>query len=320
MKLAGLLLGPAFLLVAESPFAPGAKPVNLGSVGAGEGPAWNPKDGLYFSGGGRISRRGLDGKVQVFREQSGSANGLLWDPQGRLVVCESRGRRVTRIETDGSITVLADQYQGSRFNSPNDLTIDLKGRIYFTDPRYGSRDGMEIRGSDGREIEGVYRIDAPGKVTLLRTGLERPNGILVAPLDRFLYVADNNNNKEGGARKLWRFPLAGDGSVDPAGRKLIFDWEDSRGPDGVKMDRGGRLFVAAGLNQPHPPFETDRRKGGIYVLSPEGVLIEFLPIPVDEVTNCAFGGPTLRTLFITAGGTLWSIDVRTPGRVPYMSK
>jgi gluconolactonase len=220
------------------------------------------------------------------------------------------------------MTVLADNYQGKRFNSPNDLSIDSKGRIYFSDPRYGKRDTMEMRDEAGQLVEGVYRIDAPGKVTRVLTHeIERPNGLLVSPDDKYLYVADNNNNAVGGARKLWRFDLKSDRTVDPGSRKLIFDWGSARGPDGFKMDQAGRFFVAAGLNKSNPPFETtDRFKGGIYILSPAGELLEFVPIPKDEVTNCAFGGSDLKTLFITAGGTLWSIRVNTPGRITYPAK
>jgi sugar lactone lactonase YvrE len=120
----------------------------------------------------------------------------------------------------------------------------------------------------------------------------------------------------GGARKLWRFDLKVDGSVDPGSRKLIFDWRNARGPDGLKMDSKGLLYVAAGLNKPNPPAETaDEFKGGIYVLSPAGELVEFIPIPKDEVTNCAFGGRDLKTLFVTAGGSLWSVRVKTAGLV-----
>jgi gluconolactonase len=284
-----------------------------GEVGAGEGPSWDPKGYLYFSGSGKISRRDAAGKVEVFRDQPGAGgpNGILVDPQGRLVVNESGARRVTRTERDGSVTVLADNYEGKKFNSPNDLAIDSKGRIYFTDPRYGRRDTMEMT------VEGVYRIDGPQKVTRIINGeVNRPNGILVSPDDRYLYVADNNNNNVGGARKLFRFDLKPDGSVDLASRKLIFDWKTGRGPDGLKMDRKGILYVAAGLNSPHPPYETiDEFKGGIYVLSPAGELLEFIAIPKDEVTNCAFGGPDLKTLYITAGGSLWSIQTKTAGRI-----
>jgi gluconolactonase len=132
-----------------------------------------------------------------------------------------------------------------------------------------------------------------------------------------LYVADNNNNTEGGPRKLWRFVLRADGSVDGASRALVFDWRNGRGPDGVKTDTLGRLYVAGGRNQATPHETADRYKGGVYILTPKGELLDFVPIPVDEVTNCAFGDEDLRTLYITAGGTLWSIRVKTLGHVTY---
>ena len=306
------------MYAADNVLPPGAKPQNLGPVGAGEGPAWDGKGNLYFVNEHRITRRDGKGGIHVFRDPSNDANGLLFDSQGRLMICEAGTRRVTRIEPDGKTIVLADRYQGMRFNSPNDLTIDSKGRIYFSDPRYGSREGMEMRDAQGQTVEGVYRIDAPGKVTrVIGPEVDRANGVLVSQGDRYLYVADNDNDHVGAPRKLWRFGLKPDGTIQAASRTLIFDWHEGRGPDGVKIDREGRLYVAAGLNAPHPPYETaDRFKGGIYILSPEGKLLKFVPIPVDEVTNCAFGGPDWKTLFITAGGTLWSTPVVTPGWTP----
>ncbi|MFM1768487.1 MAG: hypothetical protein RJA22_1016 [Verrucomicrobiota bacterium] len=302
-----------------SPLAPGARPEQVAAEHAGEGPAWHaPTRSLYFTGGGRITRLDSNGVSHPFRVQTaGGANGLLFDGQGRLVACEAANRRVTRTEPDGRLTVLADAYEGHRFNSPNDLTLDSRGRIYFTDPRYGPRDTMEMRDSSGQLVEGVYRVDAPGRVVrVLGRELERPNGILVSPGDRHLFVADNNNNTVGGARKLWRFDLQPDGAVVPGSRKLLFDWKTSRGPDGLKMDTRGRLYVAAGLNAPSPPHETvEPHPAGIYILSTDGERIDFVPVPRDEVTNCAFGGPDLRTLFITAGGTLWRLRIDVPGRI-----
>src|SRR5205807_6587179 len=190
-----------------------------------------------------------------------------------------------------------------------DLTVDSQGRIYVSDPRYGPNAGTDIRDEHGRVIEGVYRIDTDGKVTrIIDRELDRPNGVLVSADDRFLYVADNNNNTLGGARKLWRFDLDRDGGVHPGSKKLLYDWGTGRGPDGVKQDRKGRLYVAAGLNRPNPPFEPAKDvKGGIYVLSPDGKLLAFLAVPTDEVTNCAFGGADRKTLYITGGGVLYSI-------------
>jgi gluconolactonase len=281
---------------------------------AREGPSWDPAGYLYFVGNNKVSRMDSQGKVEPFKDPSPGANGSLVDPQKRVVVCESQSRRVIRIERDGSVTVLADNYEGKKFNSPNDVSIDSQGRLYFTDPRYGRRDTMEILDGNGKQVEGVYRIDAPGKVTrIIGSEVERPNGILVSPGDRYLYVADNNNNTEGGARKIWRFDLKKDGSIDPASRKLIFDWHTARGPDGFKMDRDGRFYVAAGLNRASRFETTDEYKGGLFIISPKGKLLEFIAIPKDEATNCAFGGPDLKTLYVTAGGVLYSIRTKTAG-------
>lgn len=299
----------------EPIFAVGTKPVMLQESGAGEGPAWHPELGLLTSGEGNINRRDKSGKTSVFRRDAGS-NGLMFDRQGRLVVCEASRRRVTRQEPDGTITVLAASFEGKKFNQPNDLTMDSHNRIYFSDPRYGDRSDMEILDAAGRKVEGVYRIDPDGKVTRIITHeVDRPNGLVITPDDKYLFVADNNNNTANGARKLWRFDLQADGTVNFSSQKLIHDWKTTRGPDGMKLDAAGRLYVAGGLNKPNPPFETaDPATAGIYVFSPAGELLEFVPIPRDETTNCAFGGDDLKTLFVTAGGSLWSLQATTPGR------
>ena len=313
-----VVLTGSILSAGEPIFEPGATlKIEAEGDGAGEGPAWHPKLGVLTSGhNGHVNLLGLDGKSRIHRKDAGT-NGLLFDAQGRLLACEPNLRRVTRTELDGTITVLTATYEGKRYNQPNDVTIDSKGRIYFTDPRYGQRDSMEIHDVKGDPVEGVYRIDAPGKVARILTHeIERPNGILVSPGDKHLFVADNNNNNVGGARKLWQFDLKPDGTVAAGSRKLIFDWGTARGPDGFKMDTAGRFFVAAGLTRNNAPFEINEKyKGGIYILSPKGKLLEYVPIPKDEVTNCAFGGPDLKTLFITAGGSLWSLQVPKPGRI-----
>lgn len=287
--------------------------VMLQEHGAGEGPVWHPQLGLLSSGEGNINRRGLDGRSSVYRAGAGS-NGLLFDRQGRLVVCESKARRVTRTELDGGQKVLAAEFDGMKFNTPNDLAIDSQNRVYFSDPRYGDRASMEMVDADGVAVEGVYRIDLDGAVARVITHeVDRPNGLIVTPDDKFLYVADNNN-AAGGARKLWRFDLKPDGNVALNSRKLIHDWKTSRGPDGMKLDTAGRLYVAAGLNQPHLPQETaNPADAGIYVFAASGDLIQFTPIPRDETTNCAFGGSDGKTLFVTAGGTLWAIQATTTG-------
>jgi gluconolactonase len=297
-------------------FEPGAKlKVEVGGGAGGEGPAWHPKRGVFTSGEKGIHLFDRDGKASVFREKAGT-NGLLFDRKGKLVVCDPSMRRVGVIDLDGDYTVLTDSFGGKKYNTPNDLTIDSKDRIYFSDPRYGPRDGMEqLEG--GKTVEGVYRIDPDGKVSrVISREVERANGVLVSADDKYLFVADNNNDTVGGARKLWRFDLKADGTIDPASKKLLHDWGKGRGPDGIKQDAKGRLYVAGGLNKPNPPAEpaTDV-KGGIYVFTPEGKLLAFLGVPTDEVTNCAFGGDDLKTLYVTGGGTLYSVRTTTPGRV-----
>jgi gluconolactonase len=214
-----LLVASFYMQAPEPPSAQNPKVINEGVVGAGEGPAWDGHGSLYFTNEQQITRRDSKRKFHIFRKPSNDASGILFDFLGRPVICEGATRRVIRLEHDGKITILADKYESRRFNSPNDLTIDSKGRIYFSDPRYGDRSGMELRDRQGRSFEGVYRIDAPGKVTrVIGHEVERANGVLVSQRDEFLYVADNNNDTVGGARKLWRFKLRGDGTVDAASR------------------------------------------------------------------------------------------------------
>lgn len=315
-----LLASTAFLLAsssitfAEEPiFA--SKPELLQEKGAGEGPCWHPELGLLTSGDNHIFRRDRAGKVAIYRQDSGS-NGLMFDRQGRLIFCDAERRRVCRLDLDGKLTVIAEKFDGHRFNQPNDLTIDSKNRIYFSDPCYGGRAHLEMKDASGQIVEGVYRIDPDGKVSrVVGREVNRANGLVVTHDDKTLFVADNNNDAAGAARKLWRFDLKDDGTIDPKSQKLIHDWGKTRGPDGMKLDAKGRLFVAAGLNRQNPPAEVqDKPTAGVYVFSPEGKLLEFVNIPRDETTNVAFGGDDLKTLYVTAGGSLWSMKVNTPGK------
>ncbi|WP_020473960.1 SMP-30/gluconolactonase/LRE family protein [Zavarzinella formosa] len=322
MRLIALFLLCSSPVFAGEIFAPDAKlKVESAKGEGGEGPAWHPKLGVLTSGNDNICRLSIDGKSSIYREGAGT-NGLLWDADGSLLACEPKFRRVTRTDVNGKITVLADKFDGKKFNQPNDITVDSKGRIYFTDPCYGDRSKLEMTDADGKIVEGVYRIDLDGKVSrIIGRELERPNGILVSADDKTLFVADNNNSKLGDARKLYRFDLRADGTVDLKSKKLIYDWKDGRGPDGLKQDSKGRLFVAGGLNKPNPPAEPSTTvKGGIYVFDADGKFLEFLAVPTDEVTNCAFGGEDLKTLYVTGGGVLYSIQVQTPGRVVFPGK
>jgi gluconolactonase len=315
-----LLVAAGQIRADDDIFEPGAKLTVLAGKGTGgEGPAWHPQLGVFMSGDdGSIMRFDLAGKTSVYRKAGAGVNGLLFDAKGRLLVCESDAKRISRADLDdnGTMKVLTAGFEGKPYNSPNDITVDSKGRIYFSDPRYGDRKGMEIRDKQGLTVEGVYRIDEDLSVhRVIGREVERANGVLVSPDDKHLYVADNNNDTHGGARILYRFDLKANGDVDLDSRKTIRDWGKGRGPDGVKQDAKGRLFVAAGLNKPNQFEPATDVKGGIYVLNRDGKLLSFLPVPTDEVTNCAFGGDDLKTLYITGGGVLYSIRVASPGRV-----
>jgi sugar lactone lactonase YvrE/cephalosporin-C deacetylase-like acetyl esterase len=316
-------LGLAKADVKDEPiFELGAKLERLAGDGAaGEGPAWDKELGVLTSGAKGIHQLPSNGESKVWREKAGT-NGLLFDRDGNLVCCEPVSRSVSRITRDGKRTVLTDSFGDKKYNQPNDLTIDSKNRIYFSDPRYGPRTDMQQLDKDGKTIEGVYRIDGDSKVSrVIGREVDRANGVLVSADDKYLFVADNNNDK-GGARKLWRFDLNADGTVNLKSQKLLYDWGTGRGPDGLKQDAKGRLYVAGGLNKPNPPAEpaTDV-KGGIYVIDPDsGKLLAFVSVPTDEVTNCAFGGDDLKTLYITGGGTLYSIRTTTAGKVVWPKK
>lgn len=156
---------------------PGEKPKLLQESGAGEGPAWHPELGLLTSGDGHVMRRSHEGEMSVYLKDAGT-NGLLFDRQGRLIMCEPARRSVSRLEKDGKRTVLAERYDGKRFTQPNDLTIDAQDRIYFSDPCYGDRSGIEMVDEKGRQVEGVYRIDPDGKIARIITHeVDRPNGL-----------------------------------------------------------------------------------------------------------------------------------------------
>lgn len=295
-----------------------AEPQQVLTSEAGEGPAWHQKHGLVFSGPKGVTNLRLEGGVGLLPPDAGS-NGLLFDHQSHLLICQPRFRRLSRLNVQtGVLEVVTDQFAGKKYNQPNDVTIDSKGRVYFSDPKYGPRHGLEQVDPAGRVVEGVYRVDMDGTVErIIEHEVDRPNGLLVTPDDRFLFVGDNNNNQVGGSRILWRFDLSSTGRIHASTKKLIFNWQRGRGPDGMAIDQSGRLYVAGGRNEPNPPYEAvGDYRGGIYVLTTDGRLLAFVPIPKDEVTNCAFGGHDLKTLYITAGGTLWAIRTTTAGAVP----
>jgi len=284
-----------------------------------EGPACDADGNVYFSDieNNRILKLAVDGTRSVFREPSGRTNGQTFDHQGRLYHCEGAefgpggARRITRTDLNtGEYMVLADRFQGKRFNSPNDICIDGLGRIYFTDPCYGDRTQMEMT------IEGVYRIDLDGSLVriLEQPTIERPNGIAVTQDSKRMYVIDSCPTP-GGARKVWAFDL--DSAGNPGNQQLVYDFAPGRGGDGMRLDVEGNLYVAAGIMTPRHPNETAEVSPGIYVMTPEGKLLGRIPVPEDVITNLAFGGADGKTLYITAGKTLFTTRVNVPGQVAY---
>jgi gluconolactonase len=281
----------------DSFVADGAKLEKLWDKGEfTEGPAYGPDGCVYFSdiGNAIMKYDPKKNETTTFRKPSGRANGLDFDPQGRLVACEGANsggnRRITRTEKDGKITVLADNWMGKRFNSPNDLTIDTKGRVYFTDPRYV--------GSEKREInsESVYRI-ADGKVTQIITDVKKPNGIVLSPDMKTLYLAESDPS---GDRLLLAYTLDRDGNVGK--KKVLHDFGKDRGIDGMCVDEKGRIFATAGRD----------RTGGVYVFSAAGKKLAFIPTP-ETPTNCVFAGKDRSTLYVTAGKSLYRIKTTTRG-------
>lgn len=286
-------------------FPEGAKLEKLWSEGTfTEGPAHGPGGCIYFSDiGNRIMKYDpATGKTSEYRNPSGRSNGLDFDPEGRLVAAEGASpggqRRISRTEKDGKVTNLADKWMGKRFNSPNDLTIDTKGRIYFTDPRYGGDEKREI------DTESVYRIDTDGKVTQIITDVQKPNGIILSPDMKTLYLADSNPK---GNRHLLAFPLKADGSV--GAKKMLHDFSEDRGIDGMSVDAKGNIYGAAGRG----------KTGGIHVFSPEGKKLSFLAVP-ETPTNCVFGGKDRKMLYITAGKSLYRVPTTTAGFAVFWPK
>jgi gluconolactonase len=269
-----------------------------------EGPAADAAGNVYFSDcpNNRILVYRPDtGQTEVWQEPSGRANGMNFDAEGRLVTCcdgkDGGARAVQRYEPDGTIKTLASHYNGKLLNAPNDLCFDQAGRIYFTDPRYGFKEDLE------QDCMAVYRLDLDGSLTRVIDDLETPNGILITPDNRTLYLVDHNP-EPGGARTLVAYDL------DDAGvwqqRAVLHDFGDGYGGDGMVLDIAGNIYLTAGEDE----------RAGIYIFSPEGNQIGFIPVP-ETPGNCTFGGPDLSTLYIAASESLYRIKLKTSGQLAY---
>jgi gluconolactonase len=245
----------------------------------------------------RWSDKPLAGEsVSVFRSPSNFANGHTRDTSGRLVSCEHGTRRVTRTEIDGSVTVLADSFNGKRLNSPNDVIVHSGGSIWFTDPTYGIMSDYEgYRAAPEQPVRGVYRIDPSGSISLVADDFAQPNGLVFSPDETKLYIADSAFSHDPTAPRHIRV-------FDVNGTKLtngrVFAHIDSGLPDGIRVDTDGNIWSSAG--------------DGVHCFAPDGTRLGKIFVP-ETVANLTFGGPRRNRLFIAATSSLYEIYVAATG-------
>ncbi|CDN57740.1 Gluconolactonase (plasmid) [Neorhizobium galegae bv. officinalis bv. officinalis str. HAMBI 1141] len=246
----------------------------------------------------RMLRWAPDGGVSIFRSPSNFVNGNTRDRQGRLVSCEHGGRRVIRTEIDGTITVLADRYQGKRLNSPNDVVVRSDGSVWFTDPTYGIKSDYEgYRAEPEQDTRNVYRLDpVSGDLEAAVTDFGQPNGLAFSPDETKLYVADSASSHDVSAPRHIRVFDVVDGKRLAKGK--IFCSLDNGLPDGFRVDVQGNVWTSAG--------------DGVHCFCPKGELLGKILVP-QTVANVTFGGPRKNRLFITATKSLYSVFLATSG-------
>ena len=229
------------------------------------------------------------GAVGVFREPAGFTNGHTRDRQGRLVSCEQGNRRITRTEHDGAVTVLAEQHDGKRFNSPNDVVVRSDGSVWFTDPAYGADSHYEGHGA-GVELDGchLYRIDPDGTVDRVADDFQRPNGLAFSRDESLLYVADTPG------RHIRVFRVQGDRLHGGE----VFTDQVTGSFDGLRLDVEGRVWAAT--------------SNAVCCYAPDGELIGRIAMP-EDVSNLSFGGPRNNDLFITATTSVYALRLATRG-------
>ncbi len=255
-----------------------------------EGPVWNPEGYLYFVDVRQsLLLRWIPGQqADVVRADTKGGNGLTFDLQGRLIMCEGDNRRVARTERDGSISALADRWEGKRLNRPNDVVGVSNGSIYFTDP--GGRLPPE-------EVEigfpAVYRVDPDGSISLVSDDCEYPNGLAFSPDERVLYVANSRADKY-----IRAYDVKPDGSVTNSRVFADMSAPEEDVPDGMKVDMEGRVFCTG--------------PGGTWIFDKEGNRLGIYTTP-EVPANCAFGGSDRRTLFLTAHTSVYTVRVKMPG-------
>ena len=254
-----------------------------------EGPVWSREGFLLFSDvpNDQILQYVPGEKPKVFRDHSNGANGNALDAQGRFYTCESRTRRVVRMDKKGSLQVLADKWEGKRLNAPNDIVVRKDGHVYFTDPAFGNQE-------DTRELDfyGVYHIAPKGELHLIAKPAGRPNGIAFSPNGRVLYVGNSDEHS------VRAYDVDHNGEI--SGERVVISGL-SGVPDGVRVDEKGNVYVAA---------------NGLAIYDPHGKLAETIELP-EKPSNFAFGDPDLQTLYITARTALYRVRRNVKGASQY---
>ena len=278
--------------------APGLK--NLGPAGEitkvqggfqfTEGPAWDGHGTLYFSDiPANLIYQVRNGKVEKFLEEAGHTNGLMVSAKGTLYACRMDGEIIAIDPKTKKITTVTGKYEGKRYNAPNDLVLDKQGGIYFTDPHFRSPDPLP------QGTTAVYYVDAEGKVTRLLDDLKAPNGVILSPDEKTLYVVPT------GQKEMMAYPVDAPGKL---GKGRVFctlkqkqDGGNSGG-DGLAIDSEGNLYITSGL--------------GLQVFNPKGEMLGIIELP-EQPANAKFGGPDLKTLYVTARTGLYAVPMKVKG-------
>jgi gluconolactonase len=284
--------------------APNAKVIKLaGGMGFTEGPVWLPKENkLVFSDipNSKLMQWSEKDGLSVFRK-SENANGNILDLQGRIISCQHGARNLIRIEADGSVTVLADRFEGRRFNSPNDVAVRSDGTLWFTDPPWGLTEPHEIPG------HWVFKLEPKtGKVEVLHKYLAMPNGIVFSPDETRVYIADTGGHQRHPDPEFHKLPASIQchevGEDGKLGKKLF---HIQSGSDGMAVDVKGNLYTTFG--------------GKVHIYDADGKKLEQIDMP-EGPANVCFGGEDFKTLFITARTSLYSVRVKHPGAKPKRAK
>jgi gluconolactonase len=292
------------LLAAGTSLAQDNKPIpGLGPVGPVkklhgdfkfvEGPAHDPAGNIYFTDipNDRVHKIDLDGKLTTFREKSNKANGLMLNAKGEVVACEGGVGAVVAYSADGKERrVIADKYDGKPFNAPNDLCLDAAGGVYFTDPFFG-KETVKLP----QDKMGVYYADAAGKVTRLIDDLPRPNGVILSPDEKTLYVVPS------GQKQMMSYPVEAPGKLGKG--KVLCELAQAKqggnsGGDGLTVDVKGNLYITSGL--------------GLQVFDPAGKPLGTIAFP-EAPANVTFGGKDMKTLFVTARTSVYACPMEVAG-------